>query len=164
MQRPRWYGIAICTSLPNCHHHHSILVISKYYYVIIKRRPARLVIGSERKHCRVTATRTIVASEVEVHKNKRDFSQASSQNHNEGLRRCSRRRLISPKQNKIKEPHGGLQSAVGVPLFCGLHAGSDGFVVLLSWAKGMMDATRSHGTVQSAVECIMEKNDGHWTS
>ena len=49
-------------------------------------------------------------------------------------------------------------------LFCGLHAGSDGFVVLLSWAKGMMDATRSHGTVQSAVECIMEKNDGHWTS
>ena len=56
------------------------------------------------------------------------------------------------KQNKNKNKRTP-RTAVGVPLLGGLHAlGCDGFVVLLSWAlasltKGMMDATRSHGTV-----------------
>ena len=40
------------------------------------------------------------------------------------------------KKQKTKEAQQALQSAVGVPLFCGLGLGSDGFVVLLSWAEG----------------------------
>ena len=45
------------------------------------------------------------------------------------------------RKNKIKEPHGGVQSLAGVLpvfVFCFLF-------FLLALTEGMMDATRSHG-------------------